>query len=132
MSQTSWNSKNHSTMICSLTYLYLYAHIKTLIYHAYKKKHIKKCVWKKKDAPFFSSIKQIQKMITTFLMETFLTIFKRSFNLNQSQVFISNGLGARAFQRESLFAKMHFLYRNCKNKKAKFLFKLLPFPNGKR
>ena len=58
---------------------------------------------KKKDAPFFSFIKQIQKMIKIFFIETFLKIFKKSFNVDQSNVCISNGLGVRAFQRETLF-----------------------------
>ena len=58
---------------------------------------------KKKDAPFFLLIKQIQKMIKLFVIEIFSNILKQSFNLDQSQVCISNGLGARAFQKEALF-----------------------------
>ena len=38
-----------------------------------------------------------------FLKNTFRKIFKLSLNLDQSQVFISNRLGARAFQRDALF-----------------------------
>ena len=43
----------------------------------------------------------------------FCKIFKKSFNLDQSQVCISNGLEARALQREALFSENAFLYRDC-------------------
>ena len=44
-------------------------------------------------------------------VQPILKIFEFPFILDQSQVCISNGLGARALQRE---AKMHFLHMNCK------------------
>ena len=46
-------------------------------------------------------------------MKTFWKIFKKSFNLDQSQVCISNGLGARALQREALICENTLLYRDC-------------------
>ena len=47
------------------------------------------------------------------MIKTFWKIFKKSFNLDQSQVCISNGLEARALQREALFSENAFLYRDC-------------------
>ena len=42
--------------------------------------------------------------------------FKFSFNLDQSQVCISNSLEARALQREELFCQNAYFYRDCKTK----------------
>ena len=45
--------------------------------------------------------------------KTFWKIFKKSVNLDQYQVCISNSLGARALQREALIYENAFLYRDC-------------------
>ena len=45
--------------------------------------------------------------------KTFWKIFKKSVNLDQYQVCISNNLGARALQREALIYENAFLYRDC-------------------
>ena len=46
-------------------------------------------------------------------------IFKFSFNLDQSQVCSSNGLEARALQRQALICKNASLHRDCKTGKGK-------------
>ena len=52
-------------------------------------------------------------------MKTFWKIFKKSFNLDQSQVCVSNGLEARAPQREALFSENAFLHRDCETEMGK-------------
>ena len=49
-----------------------------------------------------------------YLTELFWKIFEKSFNLDQSQICISNGLEFRALQREALICENPFLYRDCK------------------
>ena len=53
------------------------------------------------------------------MRETFWKIFKKSFNLDQSQVCISNGLEAKALQREALICKNAILHRDCKTRMGK-------------
>ena len=58
---------------------------------------------KKKAAPYFELMNKEKKLFESFSVEVIWKIFKFSFILDQSQICISNGLGARALQREALF-----------------------------
>ena len=58
---------------------------------------------KKKAAPYFGLMKKKKKSFELFSVEVILKIFKFFFILDQSQICISNGLGARALQRKALF-----------------------------
>ena len=58
---------------------------------------------KKKAAPYFESMYKKKELFDNFSVKGILKIFEFSFILDQSQICISNGLGARALQREALF-----------------------------
>ena len=53
-------------------------------------------------------MKQVQKLILTLKKKIFLKDYQKSFNLDQSQLCISNGLEASALQREALFCQKTF------------------------
>ena len=55
-----------------------------------------------------------KKSLKDLSVEVNFKIFEFFFILDQSQVCISNGLGARALQREALIYENAFLYRDCK------------------
>ena len=57
----------------------------------------------KKLAPYFELMNEKKKSFEHFSDKVILKIFEFSFILDQSQICISNGLGARALQREALF-----------------------------
>ena len=60
---------------------------------------------KKKAAPYFELMKKKKKSFELFSVELILKIFKFSFILDQYQICISNGLGARACQSYLLICK---------------------------
>ena len=63
--------------------------------------------WKKIEKSLKSS--KEKKVSESFSVEVIWKIFEFSFILDQSQICISNGLGARALQREALFCwNAHF------------------------
>ena len=74
---------------------------------------------KKKTHLLIYSKNRYKKQFWLFSIETFWKIFKKSFNLDQSQVCISNGLEARALQRQALICKNAILHRDCKTGKGK-------------
>ena len=64
---------------------------------------------KKKAAPYFELKNKKNKWFEHFFVEVIWKIFKFSFILDQSQICISNGLGARACQSYLLICKnAHF------------------------
>ena len=58
---------------------------------------------KKKAAPYFELMYKKKKLFENFSIKVIWKIFEFSFILDQSQICISNGLGARALQRKALF-----------------------------
>ena len=58
---------------------------------------------KKKAAPYFEWMYKKKKLFENFFVKVIWKIFEFSFILDQSQICISNGLGARALQKEVLF-----------------------------
>ena len=58
---------------------------------------------KKRRTSLFNNKTDKKKQFELISVESYLKIFKKSFILDQSQVCISNGLEARALQREALF-----------------------------
>ena len=74
---------------------------------------------KKKTHLLIYSKNKYKKQFWFFSIETFWKIFKKSFNLDQSQVCISNGLEARALQRQALICKNAIFHRDCKTGKGK-------------
>ena len=58
---------------------------------------------KKKAAPYFELKNKKNKWFEHFFVEVIWKIFEFSFILDQSQICISNGLGARALQRKAPF-----------------------------
>ena len=85
---------------------------------------------KKKTHLFYQLIKQIEKKNRN---EAFLKIFfKNSFNLDKSQVCISDNPEARAYQREGLFCQNALLMKHCAIEKAMLSFNQIPIPNEKR
>ena len=64
---------------------------------------------KKKAAPYFELMNKKKESLKDFSVEMIWKIFKFSFILDQSQICISNGLGARACQSYLLICKnAHF------------------------